>query len=380
MLKAGLILLVCVALASTVLGQDISLDEPEAEVKKISLPTCALCKTVVKEISLFIKDNRTEEAIENALSYVCGIIYQDGSDNWKECNDFVRAYTKEFIKILADESDPELVCMLMMLCNYEDISHPQPEPEIKLPCFRTLIPLKYKPEARIGSSKVPTIGDFISILDPEIKKDSMRTCIECKLFIKYLQDTFESSKDRDTLKKWLMDNMCHNLSDPEMRESCAKMVDKYSDDFFKAIAEQLDPKAVCIDLKACKKKTIFDMLPMLDPEVEALFRPSPALFERDSTSDEKVKADLAEEEVEAIDDSICEECVSIITKLDEYLSTHAIDDDVNEVIETVCNRLPVPEMKDTCSMIVKSLGQELVEKLHTMDNPRQFCKDVIPLC
>lgn len=302
-----------------------------------SAPNCALCKTVVKELFHFIKNNRTEEKIEQALDGVCRLVYESNPDKLEQCESMVKAYSKEIVQMIIDETDPEVICMMLEQCT-----------------------------CRVAQPDREDFSSFLSKLDPTIPLNSARTCIECKFFIDYLKESIEKPQTQNFVRYWLLDNLCAKAEEADLKKTCEQMVTKYSQAFFDAIAQELDAGVVCRDLGACKhasKTLVFNAYGVEEPsllvagKVMSQRRPAPV-----------VRAS-----------PFCDKCINIISQIDEYMSTHPIDQDVTAIIDNVCNKMNSETLKQECTMIVKTLGSEIVNAIASMDSPRQLCSKIL-LC
>ena len=67
----------------------------------------------MSELDNILKDNRSKEAIENALKMVCSKLPSTIS---QECSDFVDQYADLVINLLIQEGDPKQVCTALSLC------------------------------------------------------------------------------------------------------------------------------------------------------------------------------------------------------------------------------------------------------------------------
>lgn len=336
-------------------GQQVkSLDDTLVSNSGINSPNCLFCKTFVKEIFKFIKDNRTEDNIRDALDHGCELIYHD-KDKRVHCEDLVRAYTRELLELLADETNPEVICVLLGQCT-----------------FQTMLPTKSTASLKPTNNKRVSIGELISMLDPTIEVNSMRTCVECKLFLKYLQQTIQEPASQEEMKDWLLKNLCANLGDQGLVDTCTKFINQESAVFFQAIVQSLDPEKSCQQLGACSAQIRNEYLIRLQRQIGTL---------RDSTSyNELVKLPPAIVSVEPTTAGpLCQQCVQIVTKIDDYLSTHPIDHDISVLKDKVCNTIQDDNLRGECVMIIQTFGQEIIQAISNMDNPRQLCHK-IALC
>lgn len=302
---------------------------------------------IVKDLTKIIHENRTEENIQSALDKVCSMIFSGNTQKLEQCTSMVNAYTKELIQLLIDETDPEMICIMLEQCMNES-SNSQARDAL------SPVSVEIKPQTVAGFG----LAELITALDPTVELNSMRACVECKLFIRYLRDKLESPQSQIALKGWLMKNLCETLPDKQLIESCTGIVEQYSDVFFKAVAGTIEPQAACADLGVCEshKPSVFllDLASMpsryLSP-VAVNLHPRPK-------------------------GAVCEQCVTTVTQIDEYLSSHSIDNDVSVLIDNVCNKMPDGSLKDQCVMLIKNFGAEIVRMIATMDNPRRLCAEI----
>ena len=336
-------------------------------------PACALCKTIIKELFQFVRDNRTEANIILGLNKVCEVIYNPG-ENRDQCESMVKAYTKEIIQLMIEETDPEMICMLLEQCVYEkDEVSPK----------RIADPAKEAPRASVDAATTNNfgLGELITALDSSIEPLSLKACIECKVFIRYLRESLEDPKSQDYIRLWLLENLCAEMPDNEVQKSCDRMVQQYSDVFFKAVAGSLNPRKACVNLGVCHPQSLSQILivdnslsnPMSQLELrQPALRPVQPKRKPSSSS----TASLLVSQVKG---QLCDQCVEVVSQIDEYLSNHPIDQDVSKLIDNVCNKMPEGAVRYECVFMVKTFGAEIAQAVATMDNPRQVCTQIM-LC
>lgn len=333
-------------------------------------PTCPFCKTLVKEMFKFLKDNRTEETIRDGLDQVCKLLYSDGN-KIDQCENLVASYTKQFVELLIDGTDPELICMILGQCVYPESST----------MINTLPPVT--PAKALNADPI-SLSQFLNMLDDQIKVGSLRSCVECKLLIKYLQDAVRDPKSQEQLKQWMIENLCDKLGDEDLKNSCQSMVETNSEAFFNAIVYELNPHVTCVEVGACKKSsrhvlTIGGTVPFEEQQLQDAIRkiiPEPA---QGTAQDAPLFLDpiTALFHVRATD--ACDQCVDLVTRFDEYLSTHSFDHDVTSLIDNVCGNIPSEKAKNSCSDFVRKYGQIIIQAIENMDNPKQLCSKIM-LC
>ncbi|KAG9509153.1 Prosaposin, partial [Fragariocoptes setiger] len=182
-------------------------------------PDCTLCKRVVSQLEKILKNNATEQEIEQALDRVCAFIHKDQS-KIDECNEMVNKYTDDLIHILTDESDPELVCMLLNVCKFE----------------------------RRGD--LANFGDLVSELNQAFNTTGS-VCEECEKFVHFIESHLTDVKSIDELETILKTKICNRLPSQDLQRTCNSFVDQYLPSFYDAIVHALDPTNVCMNIKAC---------------------------------------------------------------------------------------------------------------------------------
>jgi len=77
------------------------------------LPQCTLCHCVVSYLDAVLKNNKTEAAVEVALSRVCTILPRKDR---VQCNEFIKNYGPVLAQIISEVADPQLVCRYLGMC------------------------------------------------------------------------------------------------------------------------------------------------------------------------------------------------------------------------------------------------------------------------
>lgn len=325
-------------------------------------PNCMICKAVVKELFQFLRNNKTEENIIVGLDRVCGLLYKPGPKR-DECEFMVKGYTKELVQLLIEETNPEIICMLLEQCAYDYSAKPKLTSSVAAPA---------------DSSSPPTgsfgLGDLISALDPRVKAKSIEACIECKIFIKYLKDRLSDEKTQKELNDWLVKELCSELHDSELVDKCSKMVEKNVPIFFKALAGNLNSHTACAQLGVCPARrsvSVFriDRKVLSSPASTLPLLPWP---ERRADMNAQISKKLANRPLEA-KSPLCDECVETVVQIDDYISKHPVDQDVSTLIDKVCKQMPEGVAREKCIYIIQIFGDEIVQAISTMDNPRQLC-------
>lgn len=305
-------------------------------------PNCILCKTIVKEVVRVIKDNRTEANIENGLDKVCNLIFRNKAKQ-EECEQLVEAYSKEIIEILTQEADPNMVCILLEQCTYKS-SQPNPVDRSD----------EVLPKDDSDYEK-PSLGEFMTKLDSSLEVGSLQTCLECKMFIKYIREQIDKPHTEESIKKYLLEELCENLEDAELKKSCRNLVNNYADIFFKAVIEELNPQRACEQLDACKK--------IVEPPKEAIVLPLDALASSLFQKPPKIEALKPN----------CGICREIVNYTDRYIALNPFARDLDDLIVGVCEDV---SDRDTCTNIMNRLGLNIYYAVRTMDDHQKICTDL----
>lgn len=343
---------------------------PESQLtNKHNTPSCLLCKTFVKEMFHFLRENKTEANIIVGLGEVCQALFPRNSPRLDECQSMVKAYTKELIQLLIDETDPEMVCVLLEQC----VSAPSSQ-------TNTIGAVQRQHPIAQRKGKIIDLAELMHSLDPTVKLRSARVCFECKMFIKYLKTTIEDSSSRDSIKQWLQQNLCMSIPDLGVQRECKQMIEEYADTFFAAVIGSLNPSEACASLGACSGKLMerfhLDLASNSESSLPSIMV-SPIRFAQElhslqSTRKQQPEAQLAGRNQE-IQGQLCDQCVEIVSQIDEYVAQHPIDKDVSVLIDQVCNKLPDGSIRSECVYIIKAFGDQIAQAVANMENPRQLC-------
>lgn len=273
-------------------------------------PNCILCKTVVKELFKVLRNNKTEANIRNELDKVCNVIFHHHPDKAEECSQMVEAYSRQLLEFLIDETDPDMICILIDQC--------------------------------VPKSK-PSLGNLISILRPD-QSSSIETCLECKMFVKYLRDKMDKPQTKETVKNYLLTQLCDKLGDENMKKTCSDVVDTYADEIFDVIVNDLDPQKACVIMDACKSAKPGQLERVITTE---LFR----------TIEDRNLSPLIDVETNRV-------CKEIVDQISSYLSkeVYGQDVDVGLLMSKACNqvsklnRSQCKELVSDTSSFIKLLG------------------------
>ncbi|XP_056018469.1 prosaposin-like [Ostrea edulis] len=182
-------------------------------------PQCVVCEYVMTELDNILKENRSRQAIENALQMVCSKLPTTIS---KECSDFVNQYADLVINLLILEVDPKNVCTALKLCS------------------------SLKKALLHSAQFLPIPGQVAGIQLGDEK------CEACELIINYLDEALKENKTVQAVEA-LLDNVC-NFLPTTFKEECNTVVAQYGPVIAQLIAQLVDPKKICEEIKLCPTK------------------------------------------------------------------------------------------------------------------------------
>ncbi|XP_048578655.1 prosaposin isoform X2 [Nematostella vectensis] len=174
-------------------------------------PYCALCEFVMEKLDNELKDNATEQEIEEALSKVCGYL---PSSIRSECDALVKEYGPMIIQLLVQELDPSVICKELGLCTQKRQTE--------------------------GLEEAPQLNSV--------------TCEVCTVVMSYLDDTLKENATEEEIKEAL-DKVCSYLPS-SIKSECTALVDEYSDAIINAIVSGLQPEMVCAEIGLCTGKNL----------------------------------------------------------------------------------------------------------------------------
>ncbi|KAJ7383615.1 hypothetical protein OS493_026801 [Desmophyllum pertusum] len=171
-------------------------------------PECILCEWLMEKLATILKQNATEQDIEEALDKVCSLLPSSVST---ECQNFVDEYAPAIIAILVQELDPSMVCAALKLCT--SVEHPK---AMKKPV--TLVP---------GSNE---------------------TCEICTTVMTYLKNLLQDEALRKEIIS-ILEEGCNELP-AQLASECSAIVSQYGEAILELIANA-DPKTLCTEIGLC---------------------------------------------------------------------------------------------------------------------------------
>ncbi|XP_077973904.1 uncharacterized protein LOC120347581 isoform X1 [Styela clava] len=339
---------------------------------------CELCEVVVKQLDSYLTEDATQAKFIEVFEKVCADLPE--SDR-AQCKNFVETYTPTLLDLLVQELAPNEICALIKLCNSETtvakIAHQTVKGEVE--------------------------------------------CEVCTLVISEAQKMLEDDATEAEIVNEL-NKACQILPEKD-RDECASFVDAYAKEILDLLAQKLDAKTICTEIKLCAASMKKTERENVKGEVECEFctlviSEAQKLLEDDATEQEILDAigkvcpmlkkyeddcntfvheygptllkllakELSPSEIctevklcvsKTIEESVtsaaeCEVCTLIATELDKVLSEESTQAEIEAALKEVCDVLP-DSVKDTCNGLVTQYGTEIVNLLVEEFKPDMIC-------
>nr|XP_039273546.1 uncharacterized protein LOC120347581 isoform X5 [Styela clava] len=339
---------------------------------------CELCEVVVKQLDSYLTEDATQAKFIEVFEKVCADLPE--SDR-AQCKNFVQTYTPTLLDLLVQELAPNEICALIKLCNSETtvakIAHQNVKGEVE--------------------------------------------CEVCTLVISEAQKMLEDDATEAEIVNEL-NKACQILPEKD-RDECASFVDAYAKEILDLLAQKLDAKTICTEIKLCAASMKKTERENVKGEVECelctvVISEAQKLLEDDATEQEILDAIgkvcpmlekyedecntivheygptllklLAKElspaeictevklcvsktiKVSVTSAAECEVCTLIATELDKVLSEESTQAEIEAALKEVCDVLP-DSVKDTCNGLVTQYGTEIVNLLVEEFKPDMIC-------
>ena len=197
---------------------------------------CEMCKMLFEIIYQALKQNRTEEAIEEVLYNVCDLIYRDEVKN-KQCRKIISHDTDSIIQLIINDIQPSLACSLIGFC---------PKSEVKIAVHRSN-------------------SQTINLNGPQ--------CPLCKIIVTEIYKIIGNNKTEEAIVSSL-DIVCKSIAYKHSKK-CENMIKKYFDKLTMLILKTENPELVCSLLFLCAEPEQVETEDFLEVSVKSLATKSP---------------------------------------------------------------------------------------------------------
>lgn len=280
---------------------------------------CVMCEFALQFLQNMLEQKDTRKDIEDAVEKLCTMMPRTIAE---ECEDYVEAYGDQVIELLAQEIDPSQICPMIHMC-----------PAVLM-------------------MEEPSSGDDTS-------------CVMCEYALTTLENYVKDDKTEAHIREAL-DHLCSLLPGTVTTE-CQTFVDKYTQQIIQMLINDLSPDEVCIQLGLCKPKD----LPRLDSShqlpVSRMFVLPHAIDQQNNIGTPRVGQSAA-----------CVLCEFTMIQIDQLLSDNTTENEIIEVVDFICTRLP-GTLQDDCIGFIEQYGDAIVKLLVNQLNPKVVCQE-LKLC
>ncbi|XP_053206950.1 prosaposin-like [Panonychus citri] len=363
----------------TCTDNDEVVTSPPAEQEETVDPECMLCKRVFEQIYAYLQENRTQEAIEDALDKVCDELFP--SSKKKSCRKFIDSYTAQIIDIVLQTTDPKEACIILGVCKprkqveYSSDSREEVEEIVEVIPLTLLGPKAEKMKKMTSKDECDRCDRILSIigkyfpdqtltkedekmseknnstrnnsveLNHEVEGKPRLACAECLVFAKEIQTKLYDHKTEEEVTKFITNGLCLHFPNKEIKESCKYFVTEYGESAMQMIALKIfDPHTFCSkELRVCSK-----VQSSHESEIES---PSSEF-------------DFIDKKIE----ETCSLCVDMIQKMESQK-------DGDEKAKTICSQYKQTEKNAKCIDIADAFGKHF-EKMIGFDSAEKICKTV----
>lgn len=279
-----------------VVGSDSS------EEKVDDKPGCPLCLLAVTQLENIVKDNKTEESVKAALESLCSHLPKSLIG---ECDNFVEVYSKQLVDTLVADFSPQEVCVYINLCSANK------------------------------SSEEPVVGDVFTNEIPQYENEKLQKtvkddpqCVICEFAMARIDAMLKDKPSEEQIKA-VVHRICDHLP-TSVRPQCNKFVDQYADLVISLLAQELDPKEICTELKLCHANGYY--------------------------SDRVALSVLQQQTRKNVEQ--CALCEGIVQALDTYLRDPTVQEEVDELLAKACQVLPSRQYVK-CKDFIKVYGPSI---------------------
>jgi len=275
-------------------------------VTKDQTDVCQFCKAIVLDVRNLLTDKKTQQEIQKYLESACTVI--PDSQIAASCKDIVDNYLPEVLMLVETFSDPETICNALGICSgFRDrATHVEHIP--------------------VGSEPI---------------------CGDCKKFIGDIRALITDKTTEDQVKDLLKTQLCSVLG--LIADQCKQLVDEYTPELLKLLADQVEPEVICGALGVCDGHR--GLLAAMRMKNSPLYREA-----------SKVSSEAS-----------CLACKTILTDLQVVVRDPTVQADLeNFFLNNLCTKLGT--LKQSCIDSVKLYSRTIFELIVSEMDPDERCK------
>ncbi|KAJ1528491.1 hypothetical protein ONE63_006899 [Megalurothrips usitatus] len=289
-------------------------------------PGCPLCLLAVQQLETLVKDNKTEETVKSALESLCSKLPKSLVG---ECDNFVDTYSQQLVDMLIADFTPQEVCVYIKLC-----SASKPSEEIVA--------------GDVLTNEVPQYEDQ-KLQKPQKPVREDPQCVMCEFALTRIDSMLKNNASEQEIKH-VVYRVCDYLP-KTVTPQCKKFVDEYADLVITLLAQELDPKKVCAEIKLCKPNAFYS-------DIVAL-----------SQFQEHTRKNVEE----------CALCQGFVQALDTFMQDPKVEEKMGEVFIRACGVLPA-RMYSKCRDFIKVYGPSIENIIAKVSIPDDLVCGKIGVC
>lgn len=279
---------------------------------------CALCTQFLTEAEKRIVNKKSKDQIKYALEKTCTKLKKLKT----KCEQYIDQHLDKIIDLIMKDYAPKEICRELGLC----VSFENSDENIDdLALDEALI---------VSVVARPSEMSSVSLYrnQPSSRFTETPGCILCEFVMSQLEKELADKKTQANIKH-TVENICKQLP-KTISADCTKFVDQYAD-LIISLLDTLPPKEICAQMMLCGP------------------------------------ARLASE-AEVVE---CAVCHGVVQALDTILEDPKIDDDIDNIFEKACNKLPAKYNKK-CSNLVEIYGPSILNLLKSVTQPDKVCIEI----
>lgn len=311
---------------------------------------CELCEQLVNHLRDVLIANTTEAEFKQVLEGLC----RQTKGFKDECVSIVDQYYAEIYEFVTNHLSSNDACFYIGIC---------PKGSKKSSILAPIVPVEVNMPASYKNKKL--LGENEPILSQEeihqaqlpIDKlmgapnrialvDGGAWCTMCEYFLHFLQEELSNAKNEEQIKQAVL-NVCHKMP-KSISPECDNFVQLYADAIIALLIQEVDPAAVCPQLKLCPDKKEKD---------SEVFAPSQIDVQVHSEASNKASCPL---------------CLLAVQQAKTVIQEDKSIEKIKKTLENLCSHLN-NKLKMECNDFVETYSKELIQLLMKDFTPQEIC-------